>query len=139
MSEQACRAIIYARSQGRCELCGRPGESVHHRNKQGRVWSPSNTLHLCGDGVLRCHGWIEAHPDMARLLGLWVPRNMDPTVYPVWMQPTGWPRQFWQLDDDGMLHFVHHPHPDPDAAGRAQQAFSDARGLGLVVPPGLCV
>lgn len=72
-SEQAGRAYVYARSQGRCEVCGIHGaHTFHHRLKkgQGGTWAPSNGLHVCGDGTRFCHGWIEANPAHAMLLGL---------------------------------------------------------------------
>ena len=101
-SEQAGRAIVYARSQGRCEVCGNySAQSYHHRMKQGRPWNPANGLHVCGDGTRGCHGWIEAHPNHARALNLWLPRGADSTLWPAWLHPTMWWRGWWLPDDDG--------------------------------------
>lgn len=126
MNEQACRVIVYQRSQGRCEVCGRPAESVHHRNKQGRVWTPDNTLHLCGDGTRFCHGWLEAHPDYAIALGLWVPRAIDPATRPAYCWPTMFRPDWWFPQPDGCWGFT--DPPDHDYAD-ALQALRDARDL----------
>lgn len=98
--ERNARAVVYARSGGRCELCGRPAESWSHRRAagQGGKWAPSNGLHLCGDGVRGCHGWLEAHPIDADLMG-WriVHRDPDPALTPVRLPEFGW----CLLDDNG--------------------------------------
>lgn len=72
--ESKTRAILAARSGGRCERCSAPAESVHHRLKrgQGGPWSPSNCVAVCGDGVRACHGWCERHPNAARAQGFHV-------------------------------------------------------------------
>ncbi|MEV8610195.1 HNH endonuclease signature motif containing protein [Amycolatopsis sp. NPDC051373] len=62
-TEEPCKKIVKKRSEGKCEICGiRPGQSVHHRRKQsqGGPWTPSNCLHLCGDGrgPDGCHGMV---------------------------------------------------------------------------------
>lgn len=102
MSEQTARAVVYARSQGRCEVCaGYSADSVHHRMKEGRPWEPANLLHVCGDGTRGCHGWIEAHPTHARALGLWLPRGVDYTAWPAWLHPTMWWRGWWVPDNTG--------------------------------------
>ena len=108
MSEQAARAIVYARSQGRCEVCGNySAQSVHHRMKEGRPWEPANLLHICGDGTRGCHGWIENHPTHAQALGLWLRRGVDFTVWPAWLHPTMWWRGWWLLDNDGCWSWEH--------------------------------
>lgn len=59
MNEKKCRAIVKARSGGMCERCGlRAAETMHHRRfrSQGGPWTPSNILHLDGDGTRGCHG-----------------------------------------------------------------------------------
>ena len=116
-SEQAGRAIVYARSQRRCEVCQRPAESVHHRMKAGRPWDPANLLSLCGDGVARCHGWLENHPTHAIALGLWLPRGADPTIWPAWLHPTMWTRGWWQPDNDGCWTWdaARNTHDNPPA------------------------
>lgn len=98
-AEREARRIVYARSGGLCELCGHRAESWSHRRAsgQGGEWAASNGLHLCGDGVRGCHGWLEAHPLWADAGG-WrlVHRDPDPAVTPVWL-PGGWVL----LADDG--------------------------------------
>lgn len=101
------RAIVAERAGGRCEaaienVCiVRPG-SMHHRFKPGRLWNPSNLLHLCGDGTTGCHGYIEAHPKWANQEGLWLRAGEDPrtsSVHMRWMYERSW----WFLDDEGIL------------------------------------
>lgn len=61
MSEDRCRKIVRTRSAGVCEMCGtKPADTMHHRRKrsQSGPWMPSNILHLCGDGVVGCHGRV---------------------------------------------------------------------------------
>jgi hypothetical protein len=138
-SEQAGRAIVYARSQRRCEVCGRAATSVHHRMKAGRPWDPANLLSLCGDGVAFCHGWIEAHPTHAMNLGLWLPRGADPLAWSAWLHPTMWTRGWWYLDNDGCWasDLDRNVHPDPPAAVRAAiAAISAARGITVPLLPG---
>lgn len=117
MNEDRARAIVYARSMRRCEVCGREAESVHHRNKQGRVWEPANLLHLCGDGTRYCHGWIEANPQHALALGLWVPREVSPAAVPAYVKPAMFQRDWWWLDGDGCWTWCWERamHPDPPA------------------------
>ena len=121
-SEQAARLIVYARSQGRCEVCTRPADSVHHRNKQGRLWDPSNLLHLCGDGTRWCHAWIEQNPTHAIALGLWVPRHLPPETVPAYCHPTMFWRSWWMLDDDGCWVWAGDPPPDHPATPARQAA-----------------
>lgn len=57
--EGSCRDLVRKRSGGTCERCSvRLAESMHHRRfrSQGGPWTPSNILHLCGDGTTGCHG-----------------------------------------------------------------------------------
>jgi hypothetical protein len=55
---------------------------MHHRRfrSQGGPWTPSNILHLCGDGTRGCHGRI-TKPDGWRpvfeFLGWIVPSHAD--------------------------------------------------------------
>ena len=128
MSEAACRAIVYERSQRTCEVCGRAAASVHHRNKQGRHWTPGNTLSLCGDGVRFCHGWIEANPAHAMALGLWVPRAVDPLTVPMYVKPAMFLRGWWYAADDGTWTWLddHAPATDQDRAA-AVRALTVAR------------
>lgn len=127
-SETRGRAIVYERSQRRCEVCGRPAASVHHRNKEGRIWSPGNLLSLCGDGTRYCHGWIEHHPKHARALGLWVPRVIDPLTVPMYVKPAAFLRGWWHADDEGMWHWLDDNAPPDDEPRRdAVAALTAAR------------
>lgn len=72
----AAREAAAQRDGHRCVRCARPVESFHHRQGRGGP-DPhrlSNVISVCGDGVRGCHGWIHAHPDLARAHGLIVPR-----------------------------------------------------------------
>lgn len=133
MNETSARALIAQRSAGACEVCGRPADSIHHRNKQGRLWTPGNLLALCGDGTRYCHGWIEAHPQYAMLLGLWVPRSQDPLTVPAYVKPAQLLRAWWWLDDLGCFTFADttppEDHPETPARLRAVASLSAARDL----------
>ena len=136
MTEQAGRAIVYARSQGRCELCGRAADTFHHRVKrsQGGTWDPANGLHVCGDGTRYCHGWIEAHPAHAMALGLWLPRGTNPAAWPAWLRPTMWWRGWWYADNDGCWTWDAsrslHPTP-PEEVTAAYRALVIDRAISL--------
>jgi hypothetical protein len=61
MNETKCRAIVRERSGEICEICAeRRADTMHHRRKRSQhgPWTPSNVLHLCGDGTRGCHGRI---------------------------------------------------------------------------------
>lgn len=112
MSEQETRALVRERSGGMCEVrvkdvCRGQGESMHHRNKsgQGGLWTPANILHTCGDGTRGCHGWIEAHPALARRRGLWLFRGQVPHSSPVQAVFRGMPGTYL-LDDEGSLTWL---------------------------------
>lgn len=129
-SESAARLIVYERSERTCEVCGRPGESVHHRMKQGRPWEPGNLLMLCGDGTRRCHGWIENQPTYAKALGLWLPRGADWSTAPAYIKPRLFTRGWWTLDDDGCLTYAGDPpdgHPGNPGRAAAILALTAAR------------
>ena len=110
-SEEAGRHIVTQRSGGRCEaavpgICMGAAQSVHHRIKrsQGGTWAPSNLLHVCGDGTIGCHGWIEHHPAKAREHGLDLPAGADTTTetcHMRWECHYGW----WFIDNEGMVLF----------------------------------
>ncbi|WP_280420058.1 HNH endonuclease [Nocardia carnea] len=101
MSESTGRSIVNERCWGRCERCGRPGQTtIHHRRKkgQGGLWAPSNLLALCGHGTAGCHGWVEANPTAAHEAGLWLFYSEIATEVrvPLWW----WPDPV-RLTDDG--------------------------------------
>lgn len=98
------RAGIVLASGGGCAGCGRAtGLNVQHRRARGsggssdeRKRRPCNGVALCGSGTTGCHGWTEAHPDHARLLGWRLDPGVDPRVpfYTCW----GW--RAWICDGD---------------------------------------
>lgn len=106
------RAIVYARSGGVCECCGaRRAESWSHRvaKSRGGLWSPSNGLHLCGDGTRLCHGWLEANPTWAGG-GFWhIRRDLRlPDIVPTYLRTPEVPDGGWfLLLDDGSREQVH--------------------------------
>lgn len=69
---------------------------------------PSALVRVC----LRCHGWIETQErDVARTLGLLVPRPLVPAEVPVRLQPVygpGW----YLLTDDGSYAWWHGDTPE---------------------------
>lgn len=99
MNETACRRIVAARSNGACEVCDRArATNMHHRRKAGRVWTPSNVLHVCGMGnAAGCHGHIETNPAAAKEMGWWLEPHQDPATVPVWLARRG----LVLLGDDG--------------------------------------
>lgn len=92
------RAAIAARSGGRCELCGRPAEEIHHRRPRrmgGTLWgdihSPANLVHLDRP----CHHWAETWSALADAAGVRLVHrgDVDPAAVPVWLRTvngTGW-------------------------------------------------
>ncbi|ATN94025.1 HNH endonuclease [Mycobacterium phage Kumao] len=97
-----CIAMVYTRSGGLCERCGRKGESYHHRLKrsQGGLWTPSNIVLVCGHGTAGCHGWIEHNANDADSAGYHVRPWEKPEEKPVRTCIAGWAL----LDDDGSYH-----------------------------------
>lgn len=84
--EGRTRQLVAARSGGWCEACGiMRAASVHHRRKrsQGGPWSPSNCVHVCGDGTRGCHGWVEANPNDAAEVGLHIRAGEVPAEVPL--------------------------------------------------------
>jgi hypothetical protein len=67
-------AAVMERDGGRCFKCGAPlttswpGYSCHHRRLRGAggTDTPENRIMLCGSGTTGCHGWVHAHPALAR-------------------------------------------------------------------------
>lgn len=100
------------RSGGMCEarikgVCRGPGESGHHRNKQGQggLWTPANVVHVCGSGTTGCHGWVEANPATSRRRGLWLFRGQVPHETPVQLTFRGLSGTYL-LDDDGNITWL---------------------------------
>ncbi|ABE67682.1 hypothetical protein Wildcat_77 [Mycobacterium phage Wildcat] len=100
-----CIPVVYARSRGICERCGRrEGESYHHRvnRSQGGWWTVDNIVHLCGDGVRGCHGWVTEHPSAAADEGFHVKRWEDPASVPILLHGA----QRVLLRNDGTYHYM---------------------------------
>jgi hypothetical protein len=95
--ERSTRAAVPNRSGGRCEMCGQRATNMHHRKNrsQGGRWSPANILHLCGSGVVGCHGYFTSHPSVAYLMGVSVRRGDEPADIAV-QTPAG---LLWLSDD----------------------------------------
>ena len=112
MSEAAdqvrARLMVGQRSDNHCEMaipdiCTGGADTIHHRRKRrfkDTLWSPSNLLAACGDGVRGCHGYVEAHPAWSIEQGLWVRSTEDPRTGSVHMR-SGNQRSWYWLDDDG--------------------------------------
>ena len=103
MNVKRARAIVYERSSGICEVCGRArGTNWHHRRPRslGGLWCPSNGLHVCGSGTSGCHGHITLNPAASREQGWSVPSWADPAETPVWLAGRG----FVLLDALGGIH-----------------------------------
>lgn len=47
--ERDCRRTVRARDKGKCRVCGRPAQHMHHleRRSLGGKWTPRNVVHLC--------------------------------------------------------------------------------------------
>lgn len=88
----AARAAILERSMGRCAGCGTTtGLTIQHRRARRMggtsntaIGHPANGIALCGSGTTGCHGWTEAHPTAAALLGWRLEPGDDPTDVPYW-------------------------------------------------------
>lgn len=83
------------------------GESMHHRRKagQGGLWTAANIVHVCGDGTVGCHGYLEANPATARKRGLWLYTGQLPLVTAanmVFRGLTAW----YLLDDEGSITWL---------------------------------
>lgn len=93
MNEKKARTVLYARSDGVCEVCSRArATNAHHRKNtsQGGLWTPSNLLHLCGSGTTGCHGHITTNPQISRDQGWAVPSWRNPEEVPVWVARRGY-------------------------------------------------
>jgi hypothetical protein len=105
LSEATARAIVAERSRGKCEAvipvaCTGEATDMHHRYKPGRIWVPSNLLHLCR----QCHDWIERHPDLANRWGLSLRAGEHPNATSALMRWENF-RTWVFLDDDGCFEF----------------------------------
>lgn len=116
MSEAQCRKLVAERSGGFCEArldgknsfaCQGVGQSMHHRRKvsQGGKWTPSNIVHVCGNGTMGCHGYIEANPAMARRWHLWLYAGQPPAATPARLCFRGL-TSWYLLDDEGGIAWL---------------------------------
>lgn len=93
------RRLVYARSTGLCERCGRAWAAEWHHRKnrsQGGTWCPSNGLHLCN----ACHADIGAFPSLAMVGGFLVRGRAISANQPVRLHLHGWAL----LNVDGTVH-----------------------------------
>lgn len=100
-TERQARVIIAERCGGRCERCGAPQYTVHHRRKksQGGPWEPANLLALCGSGTTGCHGFVEANPKFAHDMGYWLRHGEHYELTAVWL----WGRWMLPPNDGGPM------------------------------------
>lgn len=94
------RALVYRRSGGACDWCGRPmreaGFEAHHRKLRSQGGADDAYTLIGLHGI--CHGQVHAHPGLSRAHGFIVPGWADPAEVPIrrhgrrWQQPTpdGW-------------------------------------------------
>jgi hypothetical protein len=104
VSVKTARDLVYGRSDGWCEvrvpgICfGRAG-NWHHRRAFGRVWTPSNGLHVCGSGTTGCHGWIGDWPNAANERGWLLKTEQRPRLEPAVIPSLG---RWCYLTDSGI-------------------------------------
>lgn len=111
MNEKTCRELVAIRSSGCCEICGvQRADTMHHRlTRKYGPWSPSNIVHLCGDGTRGCHGRVtdtrREFYDRGWLIRTWDKRL--PAEVPFLHHQWG----FVLLTDDGDIH-LHRPEQE---------------------------
>lgn len=107
---EAARAAIYTAGLDRCAGCRRPADSAQHRRARGMggtsdvsIGHPANGVPLCGGqlaGVRGCHGWAEAHPTDAELLGWRLPPGAPALGTPFYVAAWGGWRAWAEESDD---------------------------------------
>lgn len=109
--EKGCRQTVADRSEGMCEMCGKPGalEKAHRiARSQGGRWDASNVLDLCHD----CHHGNHAEPQIAYDHGWHLRGHVeDTTAVPVLLRK-GWSVGWALLDDEGGYEWVDGPEWD---------------------------
>lgn len=106
---QVVRRALMVACEGRCVGCGATSPTtLQHRRARGMggtsstaVGSPANALVLCGSGTTGCHGWAEAHPVEAELLGWRLAPGVEADGAPWWHRFYGW--VCWRVDETGFL------------------------------------
>lgn len=102
------RKLVWTRSGGFCESCGRDvvdmPHSIHHRrprrmggSSDPATNSPANLLLLCGSGTSGCHGRIEGNRHAAIVLGQLLHARDEPAKVAVFHHRRG----LVFLNDDG--------------------------------------
>lgn len=90
----AARAVVAARADGTCEMCGQPlGDDweCSHRTAKGmggaihdpRMWNPSNLMASCGPSGVWCNQIVERVPKLALAFGWKLQRWQNPETVPV--------------------------------------------------------
>lgn len=94
---QDANQILYARSGGLCEICGKVPWTERHHRKRRRDGGDRlcNLLALCGED----HRYVTEHPAEARRYGFIVSAYAEPSVMPVLYRR----REWFILDDEGGL------------------------------------
>lgn len=121
----AARAAILEAGGGRCVGCGRPDPETQHRRARGMggtsdaaVGQAVNGVPLCGPNPRGCHGWAEAHPLTAELLG-WRARDASAP----WWSRYGW-RRWVLVDGTPLVEYVDDAELDqPADRGRALEEW----------------
>lgn len=113
MKIQDARDLVYARSGGWCEvripgMCFGLAGNWHHRKAAGRIWTPSNGLHLCGSGTTGCHGFVTEHPNEARERGWSLRSGQSSQLEPAVITAK---RQWCYLTETGLYVPVNRPVP----------------------------
>lgn len=128
------RAAILEAAGWACVGCGHGGNgatlNMQHRRARGMGGSADTSLGeapngvaLCGSGTTGCHGWAEAHPVQAELLGWRLGPGQDPVGSPWWHRSYGWVA--WMLDDgDPMIRWV---FDELDRSGEREAAVVEFR------------
>lgn len=81
------RDIVRRRSNSSCELCGGPGQHLHHRQlRSSGLHDPSNLVNLC----LLCHRRVHGHVTWATEQGWIVSRYTLPGTVPVNLGGSRW-------------------------------------------------
>jgi len=93
------RALVYRRSQGLCDWCGKgvreDAFEMHHRLLKSRLGpdAPWNCVVLHSS----CHAWITRHPERAKELGFEISRyDPNPDSVPMWLH-----QQYAVIPDGG--------------------------------------